>query len=313
MLSNCGGQQSALNPAGHGAELIAGLFWAMAAGSILICIAVFALTFYFVRVHKRRRDEISTYLIVGGGAVGPTAVLTILLVYGLALLPDLVGPAPAGSLKIAVTGEQWWWRVAYHHPDGETVELANEIRLPVGEAAEFHLRSADVVHSFWIPALGGKMDMFPGRTTRLVLKPTRTGVFRGVCAEYCGVSHAFMSFPVVVESREAFLAWLTRQRQPARLPAAEQAARGQELFLFNGCNACHRIRGTAAAGVIGPDLTHVGSRLTIGAGLMPNEPDELLRWIAHTDVVKPAVHMPEFAMLSAGDLGALVAYLRMLE
>jgi cytochrome c oxidase subunit 2 len=249
-------------------------------------------------------------LIVGGGAVVPTVVLTVLLIYGLAPIPALLAPAPEGSLKIAVTGEQWWWRVRYHLPDGEEVTLANEIRLPVGETVEFRLDSPDVIHSFWIPPLGGKVDMIPGRVTRLVLKPTRVGVFRGVCAEYCGASHALMAFPVVVQEREEFDRWLAHQARPAEPPVEPAPARGQELFLANGCSACHTVRGTPAAGVIGPDLTHVGSRLSVAAGTLPNEPDDFRRWVAHTTDVKPGALMPSFHMLPPGELQELAAYLK---
>lgn len=135
-------------------------------------------------------------------------VLAAYLTYGLALLPDLIEPAPEGSLKIAASGEQWWWRVRYLTPGGEAIELANEIRLPVGEPVELVLSSPDVIHSFWVPSLGGKMDMIPGRVTRMALEPTRTGVFRGACAEYCGTAHTLMNFYVVVQEEEEFTRWL---------------------------------------------------------------------------------------------------------
>lgn len=240
-------------------------------------------------------------------------VLGVLLVYGLALTPDLLAPAPEGSLRIAVTGEQWWWRVRYLPPGGDPVDLANEIRLPVGERVEFSLESPDVIHSFWIPALGGKIDMIPGRVNRLTLQPSRTGVFRGACAEYCGASHALMSFSVVVLEQEDFARWLAHQAQPAPEPTAALAAHGQDLFLANGCGACHAIRGTPADGVVGPDLTHVGGRLSLGAGILPNEPDAFVRWIARTEMVKPGVHMPAFGMLPAEDLEALAVYLEGLQ
>jgi cytochrome c oxidase subunit 2 len=189
------------------------------------------------------------------------------------------------------------------------VVLANEIRLPVGETVEFRLESPDVIHSFWIPSLGGKMDMIPGRVTRLALTPTKTGVFRGACAEYCGTSHALMSFDVVVHEKEGFDRWLAHQQMPAGPPGAAAAARGHELFLANGCGACHAIRGTTAKGVIGPDLTHVGSRLSIGAGTLSNTRDALVRWIARTDHVKPGVIMPSFGMLPDEQLQAMALYL----
>jgi cytochrome c oxidase subunit II len=236
-------------------------------------------------------------LVIGGGAVVPTLVLGIVVVYGLAPIPALLAPAPEGSLKIFVSGEQWWWRVRYEPAGRDAVVLANEIRLPVGRPVQFLLESPDVIHSFWIPSLAGKIDMIPGRVTRLAVTPTKTGVFRGVCAEYCGTSHALMSFYVVVEEPEAFERWLVREAAPAAPPSTPDAARGQELFLANGCGACHMIRGTPARGVVGPDLTHIGSRLSIGAGILPNNAETLMRWIARTDHVKPAVIMPAFGML----------------
>ena len=157
------------------------------------------------------------------------------------------------------------------------MELANEVHLPLGETTDFRLDSADVIHSFWIPSLGGKIDMFPGRTTRLSLQATRTGIFRGVCAEYCGTAHALMSFYAVVQERADFDRWLAHQAQPARIPTEPLAVRGQELFLGNGCGACHAVRGTAAKGVVGPDLTHVGSRQSIGGGILPNDPANFQR------------------------------------
>lgn len=313
-LAGCTGPQSSLDPAGHAAEEIAEIFWWMTAGGILIWIAVIALTVYAVRTppeaHSQRR---TSYLIIGGGAIIPTVVLTVLLIYGLAPIPRLLAPAPEGSLKVFVSGEQWWWRIRYEMPEGEAVVLANEIRLPVGEPVEFRLDSPDVIHSFWIPSLGGKMDMIPGRVTRIALTPTKTGVFRGACAEYCGTSHALMSFYVVVHEREDFSRWLERQRASAFEPTAPIAAQGRELFLANGCGACHTVRGTPANGVVGPDLTHVGSRLSIGAGALPNTAEALVRWIARTEHVKPDVLMPHFGMLPQEDLKALALYLEGLK
>jgi cytochrome c oxidase subunit 2 len=314
LLAGCAGPQSALEPAGRGAERIAELFWWMSFGAVIIWLAVIALALYAVRACPEAAGQRRTnLLIIGGGAVIPTLVLAGLLIYGLALTPELLAPAPAGSLKIAVTGEQWWWRVRYFPAGSAPVDLANEIRLPVGERVEFSLHSPDVIHSFWIPALGGKIDMIPGRVNRLTLEPTRTGVFRGACAEYCGTSHALMSFSVMVQEPEDFARWLVRQAEPAQEPQTPTAAHGRELFLANGCGACHTIRGTEADGVVGPDLTHVGGRLGLGADVLPNEPDAFVRWIARTDEVKPGVHMPAFGMLPAEDLQALTAYLEGLQ
>ena len=313
-VAGCAGPQSALDPAGRGATRIAELFWWMAGGALIVWAAVVWLTVSAIRGRVSQNTERQARLyVIGGGAIVPTVVLTGLLVYGLGMMPELLAPAPEGSLKITVTGEQWWWRVRYHQPAGEPVELANEIRIPVDEPVEFELDSPDVIHSFWIPSLGGKMDMIPGRRTRLVLHPTRTGTFRGVCAEYCGTAHALMAFPVVVMEKPEFTRWFEQQRQPATEPTEELTRQGRELFFLNGCSACHTIGGTEARGMVGPNLTHVGSRLSLGAGIVPNGHDGFVRWIERTDQVKPGVHMPHFGMLPAGELNAIAAYLASLQ
>ena len=286
----------------------------MTAGAVIVWIGVVALTIYALRTRPvAQTNQWIPMLIIGGGAIVPTVVLAGLLTYGLALLPPLLAPAPEGSLRISVVGEQWWWRVRYQPPLGDPVELANEIRLPVGQPVTFDLESPDVIHSFWIPSLGGKVDMIPGRRTRLTLHPTRTGVFRGVCAEYCGASHALMAFEVVVVEPAEFNRWLDAQRAPATALDSGQAALGRARFFANGCNACHSIRGTEARGSVGPDLTHVGSRRTLGAGIIPNDTGGFLRWLEHTDRVKPGVHMPHFRMLPREELTAIAAYLESLQ
>jgi cytochrome c oxidase subunit II len=292
-------------PKGREASDLAALFWWMAAGTVVVWAAVLALAFWAMKVHPDRGGRRTAMMIIGGGAVFPTVVLTALLIYGLSIMPPLLASVPDGTLRVFVRGEQWWWRVRYFPAGGAPVDLANEIRLPAGEPVEFHLDSPDVIHSFWIPSLGGKMDMIPGRRTRLVLHPEVPGTYRGQCAEYCGTSHALMAFPVVVMEKESFARWLEEQRAPA----ADSASRGRDLFLANGCPACHTIRGTTAGGLVGPDLTHVGSRLTIGAGIIPNRPIDFVRWIERTDDVKPGVHMPSFGMLPAEELRALAEYL----
>lgn len=312
--ATCTGSQSALEPAGRGAEVIARLFWWMAGGAFVIWLAVFAVTLHAMRVRARPHSiREATTLIVIGGAVVPTIVLAGLLAYGLSLMPDLLAPAPPGSLRIAVSGEQWWWRVRYLPPQGEPIDLANEIRLPLGEPVDFELSSADVIHSFWIPSLGGKMDMIPGRRTRLTLWPTATGRYEGVCAEFCGSSHAFMKFPVVVMEKEEFALWLRHQAEPARVPVDALSVRGKDRFAAAGCGACHTVRGTSARGVLGPDLTHIGTRLTLAAGILPNGPGMVARWLESSTAIKPDVHMPAFGMLPSDDLRAIAAYLEALQ
>lgn len=314
VVTGCSGPQSALDTAGRGAERIAELSIWLAVGGGLVWLFVVALSVFVTRISPRAFSERrAKQLIVGGGVIFPVIILAVYLVYGLALLPELVRPAPPGSVQISVTGHQWWWRVRYLTADGEAIELANELHLPVGEPVDLLLDSPDVIHSFWIPSIGGKMDMIPGRVNRLALHPTRVGVFRGACAEYCGASHALMKFYAVVEEPEEFARWLAHQASPARPPETPRAREGERVFLASGCGACHAVRGTPADGRMGPDLTHVGSRLSLGAGILPNEPAEFAAWIAQTDEIKPDVHMPAFGMLASEEIEALAAYLEGLE
>ncbi|NKQ09349.1 cytochrome c oxidase subunit II [Pseudomonas sp. SST3] len=313
LLVACDGQQSTLNPAGTGAESIATLFWWMCAGGVLIWAVVMGIALYATQAHPEAHGIRSArWLILGGGIIFPVVVLTGLLTYGLMLMPSLRSTTDI-DLRVDVSGEQWWWRVRYQTDAGETVELANEIRLPVGQRVAFNLTSPDVIHSFWIPSLGGKVDMIPGRTNQLVLEPTRTGTFRGACAEYCGTSHALMAFPVVVMEPAAFSSWLARQAQPAQAAESALQRQGQRAFLSNGCGACHQVRGTEADGTVGPDLTHVGSRLSLAAGTLPADVEAFRRWIGHTGEIKPGVKMPTFGMLPDDQLNAMAHYLKGLK
>ena len=313
-LSGCGGAQSALDPAGDAAVQIADLFWWMTYGALAIWLAVVGLAVHaLVRAPGPYPERYGRRLIVGGGVILPTVVLAGLLIYGLTMLPPLLAAAPPGSLQIHVSGEQFWWRVRYALPQGESVELANEVWIPVGEPVQFELTSPDVIHSFWIPALAGKVDMIPGRTTRLAVRAKRTGVFNGVCAEYCGTSHAFMALRVVVVERAELDRWLADQARPAQPKQDPAAARGLELFAANGCGACHTVRGTSARGTVGPDLTHVGSRLTLGAARLNNDQADFERWLRSTEHLKPGVSMPHFAMLGDDSLRAMAAYLESLQ
>lgn len=312
LATGCEGPQSALDPAGTAAEALAFLFWFMAGGAVVIWVFVLALGIYsLLRPQSGGRRKAAWY-IIGGGVVGPTIVLTALLAHGLSLLPTLVAPPPDGSLQITVVGHQWWWRVQYPYED-KTIELANEIHLPVGQPVSFELESADVIHSFWIPSLGGKVDMIPGRKTRLTLHPTKTGVYRGVCAEYCGESHAHMAFKVVIEQPEEFQKWLEHQSQDAQPSGEPMPQRGEHVFLASGCGACHTVRGTSAKGRVGPDLTHVGGRLSLAAGTLRNEQGDFARWIKQPQSVKPAALMPHYSMLPEEDIEALATYLDNLQ
>ncbi len=310
-LSACEGRHSWLAGAGAEARAVEALFWPFLIGSALVwtAVMVFAAIAYRVAAHARG-ERIGRAVIIWGGVVAPTIVVAILLVAGLLTLKSFAAKAPALTLKI--DAEQWWWRVTYDASGAEPVVAANEIRLPQGETAELLLTSDDVIHSFWAPALGGKMDMIPGRTNRLTLTPVKTGSWGGVCAEYCGGAHAQMRFDVVVMEPEAFQAWLSQQARAAG-PGALSHLQGLSVFLDAGCGACHTVRGTGAGGRVGPDLTHLSGRDRIGAGLLPMTEANLARWITHTDEVKPGVRMPAYPDIPDEALDRLTAFLMALK
>lgn len=313
LLAGCEGRQSALAPAGSDARVLGDLFAVMLVGAAVLWLAMNGLFLYVTRINRSAMSRrVANGLIIGGGVVFPTVILGALLTYGLSIMPDQ--RAPGDGLTLRVRGEQWWWRVEYWPEDAQTpIVSANEIRLPVGERAEIRLDSARVIHSFWIPALGGKMDMFPGRETRLSLHPETPGVYRGQCAEFCGASHALMAFEVVAMPRPEFEDWLRGQAAPAAAPATPQAQRGARIFAREGCGGCHTVRGTPAQGAVGPDLTHVGSRLSLGAGILGTSIAEYERWLAHTGNLKPEVEMPAYDHLTPADRADLAHYLKGLQ
>jgi cytochrome c oxidase subunit 2 len=252
----------------------------------------------------------SERMVVWAGVFFPAVALTGLLGYGVWLTrASIANPSDEGALSIVVTGEQWWWRVAYQQLPGELIAAANEIRIPVGRPIAFELRSADVIHSFWVPNLAGKVDMIPGRTTFLRLRADRAGVFRGQCAEFCGGPHALMALEVIAMPEADFEAWLQNQARPAADPDSAIASRGKSLFLAAGCGACHAVRGTAAAGTIGPDLTHLGSRRSVGVDTAAISEASIARFISDGQHIKPGNRMPPFRIFAAGDLDAIATYL----
>ena len=313
LLAGCGGStmQSALHPAGPAAAKIAWLWWIMCGAFTAVMVLVVLLTLW--AIFRRLPTERSqpplgrTGFIVAGGIVLPVATVVPLMFLSLETSAALRQPRDA--LTVRVVGAQWWWAVAY--PD-QNIVTANEIHIPVGEPVRLELTSADVIHSFWVPSLNGKRDMVPGIKNEFWIQADRPGIYRGQCGEYCGTQHANMAFVVVALAKDEFDDWVDqRQRAAAQVANAEPAA-GLQIFLKAGCAKCHTIRGTAANGTMGPDLTHLGSRRTLGAGLLPNTPGGLSGWIANPKALKPGVHMPA-NYLAADDLLALVAYLESLK
>lgn len=312
-VAGCGGPQSVLSPAGLDAQQVFGLFLVMFGGAVVLWIALNGLFFYVTRIKIGRMSrKLAEAIIIGGGVVLPLIVLSTLVAFSLPMMPDQ--RRPGGDLEVRVTGERWWWRVEYW-PQGaeEPIVSANEIRLPVGRRSDFALTSAKVIHSFWIPVLGGKLDMFPGRVTSTSLEPTTPGLYRGQCAEFCGASHALMAFETVVLPEDEFAAWLEAAAEPAAAPEGGAAIRGAQIFAREGCGACHTVRGTEARGNVGPDLTHVGSRHSLGAGILGTEVEDFARWIGLTQAIKPEVEMPSYDHLPEEDLLALGEYLTGLQ
>ncbi|MYZ48929.1 c-type cytochrome [Rhizobiales bacterium L72] len=284
-----------------------------AAAAIFLLVLALALFAVFARP-ERRRWLGGRVVVIAGGVAFPVIALSALLVFGLSTLRALDPPPAPGGIRIEVTGRQWWWEVRYLDAEGGTIAIsANEVRMPVGVPVEFVLKSADVIHSFWVPSLAGKLDMIPGRVNSYRFAAGRPGIYRGQCAEYCGAEHALMAFFAVAMEPAAFRDWMARERGPAAAPGDAAARRGAEVFLNAGCAACHTIRGTEAKGAIGPDLTHVGGRVSLAAGTLPNNIGSMEGWIASSQHIKPGNFMPSFDVLSSEDLVAVAAYLESLR
>lgn len=303
-----------LDPAGPYAEPVTLLSWVLLIGGtiiLLIVLAAFAIALWGSAGLRRKLGGDRAIWI--GGVAFPAVVLTALLVWGLWLTGDLAAKAARpGEMRIRVTGEMWWWRVAYLDEAGRPVmQDANELHVPVGQSVLLELDSADVIHSFWVPRLSGKVDMVPGRRNLLRIQADQPGTYGGQCAEYCGGPHALMGFAVVAHTPESFAAWKASRLAPSRTAAVP--SKGQEIFLASGCAACHAIAGTPARGLTGPDLTHVGSRRTLGAGILPNNRGTLAGWIADSQTIKPGNRMPNYKQFSADELNAVADYLASLK
>jgi cytochrome c oxidase subunit 2 len=255
----------------------------------------------------------ASWIYIGTGITA--AVLLGTTIWSILTLAAVAAPHRQPSLTLEVTGNQWWWEIRYRGADKTDVMVtANEIHIPVGEPVHIRLEGGDVIHSFWVPKLGGKTDMIPGQTNFTWLQADKPGIYRGQCAEFCGSQHAHMALYVVAEARPAFDAWLARQKAGAAPPQSPQAISGHQVF-ESRCSVCHTVRGDAAgaaAGRLGPDLTHLMSRATIAAGRLPNNTGSLQGWVADAQAIKPGTSMPRMD-LSPGELQAVVSYLETLQ
>lgn len=321
VLGGCSRLPAALEAKGRAAEQIAGLFWLFTAVMAVVwLLVVVGLAVALLRRRSQtertavlvpldsRSDRIATRVIEG--AVALTAVILVILTAASYFtgksLADLGRNEP---LTVRITGWQWWWSVTYESGEASrTLTTANEIHLPADKPVLLKLGAGDVIHSFWVPEIAGKEDLIPGRENYLRIIATVPGVYRGQCAEFCGLQHAHMGLRVIVEPEQQFDAWYEAELKPANLPATGEARRGRDVFLARPCVMCHTIRGTSAASRAGPDLTHIASRLYLAAETLPNTRGSLGAWIADPQSTKPGAKMP-LTDLSADELNAVIAYL----
>jgi cytochrome c oxidase subunit 2 len=284
-----------------------------------ICVGIAALVFTlltYVLIRFRERPGVplpaQTHgqpLLEIAWTLGPAIVLLIIAIPTIQVIFRTQTQAkPRDAIEIVVRGYQWWWEFQY---PALGVVTANELVVPAGRRVVFELEGPDVIHSFWVPKFGGKRDVVPGRHNTLALTPSAPGEFWGQCAEFCGAAHANMGMRVTVHAPDRFDAWVNAQRAPAVEPSGEPANVGRAIFARSACVGCHTIRGISA-GTLGPDLTHFGSRATLAAGMLPNTPENVVKWVRDAPAIKPGVKMPPFTFTD-GEAQALAAYLTALK
>lgn len=305
----------------HSGEVneISNLFWIMLILSGIIFIGVCGVLIYNI-VHFSGKDgDPEPKQVFGNRTVEmiwtilPTLVLLVAFGATVKAIHDINNSSSSGKiLQIRAIGHQWWWEFQY---PSLGVETANEVHVPAGTRIHFHVESIDVIHSFWIPQLARQVDANPGQDNAIFTTMDTPGVYGGMCYEYCGTSHAWMKFRTVVQTPAQFAAWAKHESTPARMtaPASSAIAAGQKVFLSNTCVECHAIQGTTAGGVVGPNLTHFGSRWTIGAGAAPVTKSDLVKWIENPQTYKAGVNMPPYPFLSHKQVSDLADYLLSLK
>jgi cytochrome c oxidase subunit 2 len=316
-LAGCGRQStlSARSTQTHDIRIL--WWWMLGAAAVVFLGAVVLLGLSWLRRGTPglpffgEREPVAQMMVVLFGIAIPFVVLIGLFggadVY---LVGQTAPPAPrTTAMTIDVIGHQWWWEVRYPTANAVT---ANEIHIPVDTRVNVVATTDDVIHSFWVPELARKIDMVPGRDNRVLLDASRVGVYRGQCAEFCGLQHADMALEVVAQPADAFRAWLRNMASPARQPTGGPALAGQQMFMADQCASCHRISGTSAQGTVGPDLSHLATRTTLAAVTIPNLPSDLERWILNPQAIKPGNRMPDLG-LSHGQAHDIVAYLESLH
>jgi cytochrome c oxidase subunit 2 len=325
LLAGCAGRQSALDPGGDQAQQLHGLFNLM----LVVCGVVYILVLGFLAsaLWRARRslgagvepapdtEPNDAGLKKGLGVWVAAIAVGLVTLAGASFLVDRALARQAGSEapSVRITGQQWWWRIEVRDPaSGRWIETANELHLPINQPTRIQILSADVIHSFWVPNLSGKIDMIPGRTNDITITPRKLGWVRGQCAEFCGLQHAQMALDVKVDSAADYAAWLAAQGRDAAPPADATLSRGRDLIASGPCAQCHAIRGTAAAARAGPDLTHVGGRRSLAAGTLPMSRGDIMGWIAQPQALKPGAEMPATGLAPA-DADAVARYLESLR
>ena len=301
---------------------VVSLTWALIALSVVVVLIITVLV--VVGIARRRRDHDDGGAAVRRDGTGPalrwiyaglaltTLTLGVFVTATMVTMAAIRAPATTPAVTVSITGHQWWWEARYSAAEvSRTFTTANELHIPVGEPVRIVLNSADVIHSFWVPALGGKMDLIPGQTNAMWIEADHRGVYRGICNEYCGLQHAHMAFRVFADAPEDFAAWWDRQLNDAPEPQTEALARGEALFVRE-CGACHAVRGTVANGAFGPDLSHLMDRTTLASGTLPNTVGHLSAWIADPQHLKPGTTMPN-PDISGPELALIRNFLLTLE
>ncbi len=319
--TGCGPPQSILHPGGPAARNLAQIGWV-----VFILFGAISLIMWVLLVWAatRKRGSLDYHepwtegggqpWIFIGGFIIPLIVLCGVFVFALERMTDF--PMHDGEVnpQIRVIGHQWWWQVQYIGPDpSKQVETANEIHIPVGKPVDILLETGDVIHSFWVPSMHGKVDLIPGQPNFIRIQASHAGRFEGQCGEYCGEEHARMRLLVVAQSPNEYQAWMQGQLKPAAEPQTDEAMRGKEVFDQAACALCHQVRGTVAMGKVAPDLTHLASREGIAANSYKNNDANLEAWVTHAQSLKPGAEMPDLTEFTGRDLRALVAYLRGLQ
>ena len=309
--------QSVLNPSSQQADKIYRLFnyFNITAGFMLLL--VIFLVFYLSIKYRRKEGDTNDPVQTKGNKklealmIGvPTLLLGFFFYHTVNTMREVAPAVESGRMPdVIIIGHQWWWEVEY---PGMNVVAANEVHLPVGKKILMEMRSADVIHDWWVPELGNKMDLVPNIKNYLWLDINKSGIYHGACSEFCGAQHAWMRIKVIAQQQNEFTQWLKENAKNAEKPKDSLAMRGAELFQTKTCANCHRIKGTEAVANVGPDLTHLASRAGILTGLMGNNSDNLFKWINQPQQIKPGAHMPDFN-LNKDSLKAIVHYLNQLK